>query len=469
VYDNEVVDPNGVVAAYLPASRRFATLQAAVIAASDNDVISMYANTTENVIIGSSTGSGGKDLWIIGCGHKITALDKTKPVITVEVTAGANDGDTGRGERDIEISDLSVLSGTYGFLIQTDNPGPNNTSTLLKSIRSDGNSKFGIQILGDGNEVRGANSVGTNTLGGIQVGITGTPASGNLLRSDRVASNKGPGIDITGNNNTVDGSSIGDKGAGNTGDGIKVAGTGNIVHDNNIFANNGAGIRFTGDANQAYKNSVGDDTKGNLGGGIIVNGNNNALGKALNENDIFENTGNGMTITGNGNVITSNSIGDTGKGNTGDGINVRGFGNTLDSNDIFANNGDGIDLAGGTAAAPNVISNNNVGDRGKGNLGNGIIVGNAADAGNGISSPVEIDSNTVRANKLAGIRVATAGHQLRNNVSGGTGAYPSGQDNGNCEYLVVTGNFNTGGNYANGTLIPGAVNSAFPTTCQGTP
>ena len=73
VSDNLVVDPAGVLAAYLRSNRRYTTLQAAVNAAADNDVISMYANTTENVIIGNATGSGGKDLRIIGCGHKITS------------------------------------------------------------------------------------------------------------------------------------------------------------------------------------------------------------------------------------------------------------------------------------------------------------------------------------------------------------------------------------------------------------
>ena len=54
---------------------RYTTLQAAVNAAVDNDVITMYGNTIENVIIGNGSGrpSGGKDLRIIGCGHKVTA------------------------------------------------------------------------------------------------------------------------------------------------------------------------------------------------------------------------------------------------------------------------------------------------------------------------------------------------------------------------------------------------------------
>ena len=155
---------------------------------------------------------------------------------------------------------------------------------------------------------------------------------------------------------------------------------------------------------------------------------------------MFDNTGVGIAVVGNNNTVSKNDVGDKDKGNTGDGINVRGYGNVVDQNNVFANGGDGIDVAGGTAAKPNVISNNNVGDSGKGNLGDGILVGAAADVGNGTTDPIEINGNTVRANKLNGIEVKTAGHQIANNVSGGTGTYASGgQDNGKCEFLVTRG------------------------------
>jgi hypothetical protein len=108
-------------------------------------------------------------------------------------------------------------------------------------------------------------------------------------------------------------------------------------------------------------------------------------------------------------------------------------------------------------------------DKGKGNVGDGIVVGTVADLGNGTAAPVEISGNTIRANKLFGIHVLTTGHQLANNVSGGTGSYASGgQDNGKAEFLVVGSNFNATGNTANGAALPGALNSAFPTAGQGT-
>jgi parallel beta-helix repeat protein len=453
-----------MLAAVLPASRLHTSLQAAVIAAADNDVIGMYASTTENVVIGDFTGSGGKDLRIVGCGQKITAAITSKPVITIEVSAGKNDGDTGAGEADIHVDDVNVLKGTFGFLLQTSKGNGNNTSTLLKSIRSDSNSQYGIQIQGNGNEVRGANSIGTNTKGGIQI-LNG---NNNLLRSNRVASNKGPGIDVTGSANTIIDSSIGDKGVGNSGIGLNINGVGNIVHDNNVFANTGLGIKVTGNDNEVYKNDVGDSGKGNGGGGIYVMGDNNLLGKDLSENDIFANKGIGMQVIGNANKISKNDVGEKGKGNTLDGINVKGYGNTIDENNVFANGGDGIDVWGGTSSKPNVISKNDVGDRGKGNLCNGILVGGfGADAGNGTAAPVEIDSNTVMSNKLNGIKVGTAGHQLGNNTSGGAGSYASGgQANGQCAFSVVIGNFNATGNKANNVDIAGAMDSDFPTGCK---
>jgi hypothetical protein len=481
LFDNRVVDPSGTLAAYLPASRRHATLQAAVIAAADNDVITMYANTVENVIIGTTTGSGGKDLRIVGCGHKITGALAANPVITVQVSAGANDGNTGAGEADIHIEDLSVLKGSTGFLVQTSKASSNNTSTLLKSIRSDQNGPssgagnptvanpgHGVKIEGDGNEVRGANSIGTNSGDGIQV-----IGNSNLLNTNRITSNKGDGIDVTGKANTVVANKVGEQGIGNKGNGILVTcpaatpNCANTLTENDVFGNTLLGIKVTGNMNLVYKNDVGEKNKGNLGGGILITGDSNLLGQALDENNVFANTGVGIAVVGNSNRISRNDVGDTGKGNTGDGINVRGSGNVVDLNSVFASGGDGIDVAGGTSLKSNLITNNIVGDRGKGNLGDGIVV--TADVGNGTAAPVEIAGNTVRSNKLYGIHVTAAGHQLANNVSGGTGSYASGgQDNGKFEFLVTTGNFNAGGNVANGTTIPGAVNSAFPTVGQGT-
>jgi hypothetical protein len=145
---------------------------------------------------------------------------------------------------------------------------------------------------------------------------------------------------------------------------------------------------------------------------------------------------------------------------------VDGYGNQVRNNTVYASAGDGINVCGGTDPDPNVIYLNTVGARdGKGNLGNGIRVC-AGDTGNGTDSPIEIERNTVRANTLNGIWVEGVDHQLKNNVSGGTS---SGDDNGDCEFLVAAGNINATGNKANGVTVPGTNGSSFPTGCIGTP
>jgi uncharacterized repeat protein (TIGR01451 family) len=398
--DDIVVGPPGVVPDTFTGTR-YDTLQAAVNAALDNQVISMYADTTENVVIGDSTVSGGKDLLIIGCGHRVFAASSSLPVIHVEISAGANDGDTGAGDRDIEFRDVDVRNGSGGYLIETSKVGGAGTDTLLKTIRAESSSGVGVSVVGSGNEVDGANGVKFH---------------------DGIA--------------------------------IQVIGDSNLITENRATDNDGAGIVVIGGSNLIEKNKIGDGGHGN-GAGIAVSGNSNQLL----ENDVFENSGSGITVSGNSNLIKKNDVGDGGKGNLGDGIHVSGLGNTIDQNNVFANTGDGIDVSGGTAASPNVVKNNDVGDRGKGNGGNGILY---AGAGNGTTSPgpVEIENNTVKSNVLAGIKVTGTACQIKNNVSGGSGD----QTNGDCEYDLASGNIDAGGNDADGAgvalTIPG---------CTGTP
>ncbi len=80
----------------------------------------------------------------------------------------------------------------------------------------------------------------------------------------------------------------------------------------------------------------------------------------------------------------------------------------------MANAGNGIEVTGGTAAGPNVITGNKVGDRGKGNGDHGILIQH--DQGNGTADPVELEDNVVRANGGKGIFVAgvdATGHELQ--------------------------------------------------------
>jgi parallel beta-helix repeat protein len=505
LYESRVVDPTGSLAAYLPASRRHATLQLAVNAAADNDVISMYANTTENVEIGGAgvgAAAAGKDLRIVGCGHKVTAANASKPVINILGNAGKNDGtNTGAGEKDIHIDDLDVRGGTYGYLVQTSKPGGNNTSTMLKAIRATNNG-VGVSIVGSGNELRSANGINFNTSGGVQVNgnnnsinnnriesntgtglsaagggldinkniVTGNSGHGivvvgcaaNKIQENDVFSNGGAGIIASGNGSLIKKNEVGDSGKGNGGDGITVNASSTEVSENDVFANNGRGIVVTGNTNIVKKNKVGDAGKGNTGDGIRLTGDGNSVGKDLDQNDVFANGGSGIVVTGNNNTLSKNDVGDRGKGNGGDGIRVAGYGNTLTENDSFANGGDGFDISGGTAAKPNKLIKNNAGKSNAGNGGNGFLV---AGNGNPKAAPTELDQNTAKGNTLNGFRVTGTGMDLSKNTSGGN----SGDDNGDWEFLVASGNWNLGGNKYNSTTLGGSTPSAFPTSGLGTP
>ena len=166
----------------------------------------------------------------MACGHKITAADATKPVIPVEVSAGANDGDTGQGESDIQIDDLSVLHGSIGI------PDPDDEAELERHRNApevhpvrhqrpqqrrrqpDGPTRAtASRSRGTATRCVGANSIGTNSGDGINV--TG---NNNLLKTNNIQSNKGDGIDVTGKINTVIANKVGEKNLGNKGNGILV-------------------------------------------------------------------------------------------------------------------------------------------------------------------------------------------------------------------------------------------------------
>jgi hypothetical protein len=243
---------------------------------------------------------------------------------------------------------------------------------------------------------------------------------------------------------------------GSTGPGWRVNGNGRYIYSSNV-TRTATGIWVTGNNNTVDAGTF----SGNGGAGILVIGN----GNTVKGSRAISNGSHGIQIVGNSNKVLGTDAGDFSLGNGGDGINVNGKGNEVRRNRVFANLGDGIEVTGGTAAAPNVIAENVVGDRSKGNGGYGIFV--FSDIGSGAGGSAELDKNTVRANALDAIHLAASatGHDLRNNVSGGTAS----QDNLNCEYNISAGNFNLGGNKSNSKNITGAYGSPFPTGCLGTP
>jgi hypothetical protein len=273
------------------------TLQAAVNAAIDDDVITMYANTTENVVI-----NGAKDLRIEGCGHKVTAASASSPAIRVLVTAGKNDSNTGAGERDIHIGDLDVrnATGAAGYLIETTKT-TTGTSTILKAVRSEYNS-IGIKVAGHGNQLRGGNSTRYNSGDGIQV-----VGNSNLIEQNGVGPNTGDGIDVSGNKNTIKGNDVDDSG----GDGIKVAGNGNSLSENDSDKSGGDGFDVSGGTaalpNVLVKNESGTNVANNGNGFLIAGaGSGKSNPVELAENEAAKNKMNGFRVTGTGHELGKN-------------------------------------------------------------------------------------------------------------------------------------------------------------------
>jgi hypothetical protein len=471
IADHHVVDPLGAVpASFLGMAHK--TLQSAVTAASDNQVISLYADIRENVVIGSSTTSGDKDLLIVGCGHTITADASTFPVVHVEVSAGADDGDTGVGSSDINIEGLDVQGGSTGFLVET-SKSPVGTGTSLRAVRADSNG-VGIKIIGSNNVVRGANSINSNTGFGVQI-----IGDNNVIETSKLEENGDSAIHVTGDGNQIKGNDVGDTNRGNGREGISVNGDSNVIEENNVFASAGTGINLVGDKGSIKENNVGTNNglrsngdgvvvkgyytltdrndilanrglgisatdanssmpEGNDGGtnnrwnegaGVQVTGN----GVAIEENEVFSNGGAGIEVTGDSAAIKENRVGANHQGNTGNGIQVTGNGATIEENEVFNSGGAGIVVDGDE----NVVKENRVGNENdQGNGGDGISV----TGGNNM-----IEGNQVFGNAEDGIDVSGGSAKLPNIVKQNKVGDSGGKGNGG-HGILVSGDGNGDGN-----------------------
>jgi parallel beta-helix repeat protein len=267
------------------------------------------------------------------------------------------------------------------------------------------------------------------------------------LEEVEIIDNLGNGVTVFGNGNLISKNRVRRNGL----DGIFVnGGSENAVEENGVFENGQDGISVSGSENAVSKNAVGDATIGNRSDGIDVNGTRNSI----RENVVSGNLGNGVTALGSDNRLERNAIGDIARGNGGSGILCDGSGCVVSENAVFANGATGVEIRGGLAADPNIVRRNVVGDRNKGNGGDGIFVAN--DVGNAAMAPAEIDENRVRANVGVGINLAAnaIGHQLRGNIAEG---------NAGVEYIVSAGNVDSGNNRANGRrVVFGPAGGVFP-------
>jgi len=282
LWTNHIVDPEGLLDELAGTGRVWKTLQEAVNAASSDDVISVYAQTVENVVIGDSTGSGGKNLRIVGCKNlfyagtlvrapKITAADPSRPVVHIESTAGAS-GSTGAGARNIHIENLDVQGATQssGYLVET-RMSLSGTSTLLERVRANGND-VGILIVGDGNAVSRAVNIGANRSFGVRV--TG---NSNLVADNRVENNSGHGIGVDSDGSVVSKNKV----ALNSLDGIYVTGHFNSLNENDTIDNGRHGINADSANAVGHNDLRGNEAVENAGQGI----------RACGQNDLGDNQG----------------------------------------------------------------------------------------------------------------------------------------------------------------------------------
>jgi hypothetical protein len=290
------------------------TVQAAYDAAVNGDVIGLFSNTVENVVLG-----GAKTLEITQCTTaKITAANNALPVWTVSSTGK------------LTIIGPDSVGGTIGWNVTTSNHE-------LKSIRAYGASQYGVLILGNNVSVS-LNEVGGEDAGeanGVGIRVEGSGAD--LGSSGDVHFNTGDGIQLAGTGAQLDGVEITDNG----GNGVLVSGSNNTVENNSRINDNGLnGILITGDGNTIESNES-ESGKGNGLNGIRVDA--GADNNAINENDMFSNGAAGFSIFGSGNSLAKNSA----TNNTGLEFDI-GPGN-LDGDDNEAN---GVDCtfsaAGGT-------------------------------------------------------------------------------------------------------------------------
>ena len=245
----------------------YLTVQAAYNASTNGDVIGIFSNTIENVVL-----DGDKTLEITQCtAARVTAAVANLPVWKL----------TGIGK--LTIIGPDAAGGTIGWSLDTG-------GHELRAVRATGASLFGIQI---GQNSFG-NSVSFNSVTASPVGVQ-IDGDSNIVKGGTVSGSSGDGVVIgsTGSNNTFSGANV----QNNAGNGIVVNGsTNNTVKDNNRVDSNGlAGILVNGNGNIIKNNQAASDkAKGNGGDGFKIVG----TGNTLESNKANANVGNGFYVTG---------------------------------------------------------------------------------------------------------------------------------------------------------------------------
>jgi hypothetical protein len=141
----------------------------------------------------------------------------------------------------------------------------------------------------------------------------------------------------------------------------------------------------TGPGNTIHRGAAGDKGKGNGGDGVRLAG---GSGSTVRETTAYANGRHGISANGTGHYLLKNQAGDAGKGNGDDGLHVEGSGVLVQENRARHNRGDGIDVSGGSAGAPNRLRGNqsNTGNSGGASENTGAeyrLLGSVNNAGGG--------------------------------------------------------------------------------------
>ncbi|MGE5827383.1 MAG: right-handed parallel beta-helix repeat-containing protein [Micromonosporaceae bacterium] len=243
----------------------YPTVQAAYDAASDDDVICVFANTIENVELGGI--HGNKKLTITQCTvAMVTAADNTKPVWTVSSTLP------------LTIIGPDAKNGTVGWLVSGSNheirgvralnssaagikiTGDNNEVSFNSVTCKPGGATVGVLIEGDDNDVRGG-TVSACTIGAQLAKTATATATGNSFRGATVRNNTGVGIRVQGPGNTLDGNRV----YSNSSDGILVEST---ATGTNLKSNQSGNPENTGDEYDLEVDAI--DLGGNRADGVGI-------------------------------------------------------------------------------------------------------------------------------------------------------------------------------------------------------
>lgn len=425
---------------------------------------------------------------------------------------------TGGGGHTVDLNwigvdrDGTAKGNAWGVLIAADSTG-NVIGTLPAGAGNliSGNTGDGVRVLGSGNTIQG-NSIGVNLEGDAAVpngrhGILLSGSNNQVLGTftagmrQTISGNLRDGIHISGNDNLVDGNTIGTNEPGNVGIGnggagvfIRATSTGNTIGTltanmgNLISGNAGDGVRVDGSTNTVQGNFIGLDDSGvvgipNGGNGVLLNGNDNQVLGTFTpgmRQVISGNALDGVRIAGDNNLVDGNTIGTDLTGtsalpNAGNGLNVRATGsnNTLGTpstgNLISGNARDGVRVLG----AANLVQGNFIGTNEAGNFpipngSNGVLlIGND----NKVLGTFSGRRQVISGNRLDGVRITGQNNLLDGNTIGTdlNGSVGLGNEEAGV-YILASGSNNIigtltsglgnliSGNRSNGMQVDGSFN-----------